>query len=66
MLNLGPLSHEMRGSAGSNLANREQVLKDLEQWITNADADTRNEIKQYLEYKKFNLPGQGEKLLKDH
>ena len=66
MLNLGPLSHEMRGSAGSNLANREQVIKDLTQWITNADADTRNEIKQYLEYKKFNLPGQGEKLLKDH
>ena len=48
MLNLGPLSHEMRGSAGSNLANREQVIKDLTTWITNADADTRNEIKQYL------------------
>ena len=66
MLNLGPLSHEMRGSAGSNLANREQIIKDLTQWITNADADTRNEIKQYLEYKKFNLPGQGEKLLREH
>ena len=66
MLYLGPLSHEMRGSAGSNLANREQIIKDLTQWITNADADTRNEIKQYLEYKKFTLPGQGEKLLKEH
>ena len=66
MLNLGPLSHEMRGSAGSNLANREQIIKDLTQWITNADADTRVEIKQYLEYKKFNLPGQGEKLLREH
>lgn len=66
MLNLGPLSHEMRGSAGSNLANREQIIKDLTQWITNTDADTRNEIKQYLEYKKFNLPGQGEKLLREH
>jgi hypothetical protein len=66
MLNLGPLSHEMRGSAGSNLANREQVIKDLTTWITNADADTRNEIKQYLEQKKFNLPGQGEKLLEEH
>ena len=66
MLNLGPLSHEMRGSAGSNLANREQVIKDLTTWITNADADTRNEIKQYLEQKKFNLPGQGEKLLREH
>ena len=66
MLNLGPLSHEMRGSAGSNLANREQIIKDLTQWITNADADTRNEIKQFLEQKKFNLPGQGQKLLREH
>jgi len=66
MLNLGPLSHEFRGSAGSNLANREQVIKDLTTWITNADADTRIEIKQYLEQKKFNLPGQGEKLLEEH
>ena len=59
MLNLGPLSHEFRGSAGSNLANREQIIKDLTQWITNSDADTRNEIKQFLEQKKFNMPGQG-------
>ncbi len=66
MLTLGPLSHEFNGSAASNLANREQIIKDVTQWITNADADTRIEIKQLLESQTFELPGQGKKLLKDH
>jgi len=70
MLNLGSYSHSLNNPNGANnVANREQIIKDLTTFMKTADADSRQEIYQFLTDErvgKFFMRGQGEKLLEDH
>jgi hypothetical protein len=70
MLNLGAYSHSLNSPNGArNLQNREQIIKDITTFMETADADSRQEIYQFLtdpRVGKFFMRGQGEKLLEEH
>ena len=70
MLNLGAYSHSLNSPNGArNLQNREQIIKDITTFLETADADSRQEIVQFLRDKrvgKFFMRGQGEKTLEEH
>ena len=70
MLNLGAYSHSLNSPNGArNLQNREQIIKDITTFLETADADSRQEIVQFLRDQrvgKFLMRGQGEKTLEEH
>lgn len=70
MLNLGAYSHSLNSpNSARNLQNREQIIKDIKTLMQTADADSRQEIYQFLtdsRVGKFFMRGQGEKLLEEH
>ena len=70
MLNLGAYSHSLNSPNGArNLQNREQIIKDITTFLETADADSRQEIVQFLRDQrvgKFFMRGQGEKTLEEH